>query len=161
VWVEGEISNFKVYGSGHVYFTLKDAGAQIRAVLFRNRTRRIRFEPKDGLHVMAFGAVEVYAQRASTRSSSSCWSRGSRRAPARVRAAQGAPGRGGTLRRRRKRTLPRFPRRIGIVTSPSGAAIKGHAARDRPPVRRAAHRHRPARVQGDGAAEEIAQASVT
>src|SRR5215475_4136258 len=63
VWVEGEISNFKVYGSGHAYFTLKDQDAQLRAVLFRNRTRRIRFEPKDGLHVLAFGSLEVYAQR--------------------------------------------------------------------------------------------------
>ena len=63
VWVEGEISNFKVYGSGHAYFTLKDEGAQLRAVLFRNRVRRIRFEPADGLHVLAFGAVEIYAQR--------------------------------------------------------------------------------------------------
>ncbi|HEU5319797.1 MAG TPA: exodeoxyribonuclease VII large subunit, partial [Methylomirabilota bacterium] len=63
VWVEGEISNFKVYGSGHAYFTLKDDAAQLRCVLFRNRTRRLRFEPADGLHVLAFGAVEVYAQR--------------------------------------------------------------------------------------------------
>ena len=63
VWVEGEVSNFKVYGSGHAYFTLKDEGAQLRCVLFRTRARRVRFEPKDGLSVMAFGAVEVYAQR--------------------------------------------------------------------------------------------------
>ncbi|HJR51487.1 MAG TPA: exodeoxyribonuclease VII large subunit, partial [Gemmatimonadales bacterium] len=49
VWVEGEISNFKVYSSGHAYFTLKDEGAQLRCVLFRNRGRRVRFEPKDGL----------------------------------------------------------------------------------------------------------------
>ena len=63
VWVEGEISNFKVYGSGHAYFTLKDQDAQLRAVLFRNRTGRIRFELKDGLHVLAFGSLEIYAQR--------------------------------------------------------------------------------------------------
>ena len=63
IWVEGEISNFKVYGSGHAYFTLKDANAQMRAVLFRNRARRIRFEPGDGLHVLAMGSVEVYPQR--------------------------------------------------------------------------------------------------
>ena len=63
VWVEGEISNFKVYGSGHAYFTLKDEGAQLRCVLFRTRARRVRFEPRDGLHVMGFGAVEIYAQR--------------------------------------------------------------------------------------------------
>jgi len=65
VWVEGEISNFRLYGSGHAYFTLKDAESQIRAVLFRNRGRRIRFEPADGLHVMAFGSIEVYPSAAS------------------------------------------------------------------------------------------------
>ena len=63
VWVEGEISNFKVYGSGHAYFTLKDEGSQLRCVLFRTRVRRVRFEPRDGLHVLAFGAVEIYPQR--------------------------------------------------------------------------------------------------
>ena len=63
VWVEGEISNFRVYGSGHAYFTLKDEGAQVRGVLFRNRMRRIRFEPGDGQHVLAFGSLEVYATR--------------------------------------------------------------------------------------------------
>ncbi len=60
IWVEGEISNFRFYGSGHAYFTLKDADSQIRAVLFRNRGRRIKFEPADGLHVMAFGSIEIY-----------------------------------------------------------------------------------------------------
>ena len=63
VWVEGEISNFRLYGSGHAYFTLKDEAAQVRAVLFRNRTRRLRFEPRDGQYVLAFGSFEVYALR--------------------------------------------------------------------------------------------------
>src|SRR2546430_17180986 len=63
VWVEGEISNFRLYGSGHTYFTLKDADAQLRCVLFRTRAQRIRFQPADGLHVVAFGSVEVYAQQ--------------------------------------------------------------------------------------------------
>src|SRR5262245_26640188 len=63
VWVEGEVSNFRLYGSGHAYFTLKDEGAQLRAVLFRNRMRRLRFEPGDGQYLLAFGSLEVYAQR--------------------------------------------------------------------------------------------------
>ena len=63
VWVEGEVSNFRLYGSGHAYFTLKDEQAQIRAVMFRTRTRHLRFEPADGQHVLAFGSLEVYAQR--------------------------------------------------------------------------------------------------
>ena len=59
----GRDPNFKVYGSGHAYFTLKDEGAQLRCVLFRSRARRVRFEPEDGLQVLAFGGLEVYAQR--------------------------------------------------------------------------------------------------
>src|SRR4029453_7951370 len=63
LWVEGEISNLRVHTSGHVYFTLKDEEAQVRAVLFRSRGRRLRFEPADGLHVLAFGRLDVYAVR--------------------------------------------------------------------------------------------------
>ena len=68
VWVEGEISNFRLYASGHAYFTLKDAGAQLPAALFRTRVRRLRFEPRDGMHVLAFGSIEVYAQRGGRKS---------------------------------------------------------------------------------------------
>ena len=63
VWVQGEISNLRIPGSGHAYFTLKDETAQLRAVLFRNRGRRIRFEPEDGMQVLAFGGLDVYAAR--------------------------------------------------------------------------------------------------
>ena len=63
VWVEGEISNLRVPSSGHAYFTLKDEGAQLSAVLFRGRGRRVRFEPEDGMHVLAFGGLDVYAAR--------------------------------------------------------------------------------------------------
>src|SRR5262249_1606988 len=63
LWVEGEIPNLRVHTSGHVYFTVKDEEAQIRAVLFRSRVRRVRFEPTDGLHVLAFGRLDVYAVR--------------------------------------------------------------------------------------------------
>src|SRR4029434_1832552 len=63
VWVEGEISNLRTPGSGHAYFTLKDETAQLRAVLFRNRGRRIRFEPEDGMKVLAFGGLDLYPPR--------------------------------------------------------------------------------------------------
>src|SRR5438034_804977 len=72
VWVEGEISNFRLYGSGHTYFTLKDADAQLRCVLFRTRAQRIRFQPADGLHVVAFGSVEVYARSEERRVGTEC-----------------------------------------------------------------------------------------
>ena len=161
VWVEGEVSNFRSTASGHAYFTLKDEGAQLRCVLFRSRARRrVRFEPEDGLHVMAFGAVEVYAQRGEYQLVVELLEpQGRRRATAGLRAAQGAAGRRGALRRRRrKRPLPRFPRKIGIVTSPSGAALRDMLQRSSAGASaRFTSCWRPARVQGDGAAAEVAQ----
>ena len=158
VWVEGEISNFKVYGSGHAYFTLKDETAQLRCVLFRTRARRVRFEPKDGLHVMAFGSVELYAQRGEYQLVVELLE------PKGLGALQLAfeqlkerLTREGLFDVRRKRPLPRFPRKIGIVTSPSGAALRDML---RVIGRRFGEIHivvAPARVQGDGAAAEVAQ----
>ena len=158
VWVEGEISNFKVYGSGHAYFTLKDETAQLRAVLFRTRARRIRFEPKDGLHVMAFGSVEIYAQRGEYQlvvellepKGLGALQLAFEQLKARLHAE-------GLFSAARKRPLPRFPRKIGIVTSPSGAALRDML---RVIGRRFGAIHivvAPARVQGEGAAAEVAQ----
>ena len=158
VWVEGEISNYRLYGSGHAYFTLKDADAQLRAVLFRNRMRRIRFEPADGLHVMAFGSVEVYPQRGEYQlvvellepKGLGALQLAFEQLKARLQAE-------GLFDPARKRELPRFPRKIGIVTSTSGAAIRDML---RVIGRRFGELHiviAPCRVQGEGAAEEIAQ----
>ena len=158
VWVEGEISNFKVYGSGHAYFTLKDEGAQLRCVLFRNRARRVRFEPQDGLHVMAFGAVEVYAQRGEYQLVVELLEpRGLGALQLAFEQLKERLQAEGLFRPTRKRSLPRFPRKIGIVTSPSGAALRDML---RVISRRFGEIHivvAPARVQGDGAAAEVAQ----
>ncbi|MBI2218244.1 MAG: exodeoxyribonuclease VII large subunit [Candidatus Rokubacteria bacterium] len=158
VWVEGEISNFKVYGSGHAYFTLKDAQAQVRAVLFRNRTRRIRFEPRDGQHVLAFGAIEVYAQRGEYQLVVELLEpRGLGALQLAYEQLKSRLAAEGLFDQGRKRPLPRFPRTIGIVTSPSGAAIRDML---RVIGRRFGELHiviAPARVQGEGAAEEIAR----
>jgi exodeoxyribonuclease VII large subunit len=158
VWVEGEVSNFKVYGSGHAYFTLKDEGAQLRCVLFRNRARRVRFEPKDGLSVMAFGAVEVYAQRGEYQLVIELLEpRGLGALQLAFEQLKERLAAEGLFDARRKRPLPRFPRKIGIVTSPSGAALRDML---RIIGRRFGEVHivlAPARVQGDGAAAEVAQ----
>jgi exodeoxyribonuclease VII large subunit len=158
VWVEGEISNFRVYGSGHAYFTLKDETAQVRAVLFRNRMRRIRFEPGDGQHVLAFGSLEVYAQRGEYQLVVELLEpRGLGALQLAFEQLKARLAAEGLFAEDRKRALPRFPRRIGIVTSPSGAAVRD--------ILRIIDRRfdglsiviAPARVQGDGAAAEIAQ----
>jgi exodeoxyribonuclease VII large subunit len=159
VWVEGEISNFKIYGSGHAYFTLKDEGAQIRAVLFRNRTRRLRFEPADGQHVLAFGSLEVYAQRGEYQLVVELLEpRGLGALQLAFEQRKARLSAEGLFEGARKRPLPRFPRKIGIATSPSGAALRDML---RVLGRRFAGLHiviAPCRVQGEGAAAEIAQA---
>jgi exodeoxyribonuclease VII large subunit len=158
VWVEGEISNFKIYGSGHCYFTLKDANAQIRAVLFRNRARRIRFEPGDGLHVLAMGSVEVYPQRGEYQLVVELLEpRGLGALQLAFEQLKARLSAEGLFDDARKRALPRYPRKIGIVTSPSGAAIRDML---RVIGWRFGELHivlAACRVQGDGAAEEIAQ----
>ena len=67
LWVEGEISNFVAHTSGHFYFSMKDAGAQLRCVMFRGANQRLRFRPEDGIHCAAFGRITVYESRALVR----------------------------------------------------------------------------------------------
>jgi exodeoxyribonuclease VII large subunit len=161
MWVEGEISNLRTPGSGHAYFTLKDEGAQISAVLFRGRGRRVRFELEDGMQVLAFGGLDVYAARGQYQLVVEMME------PKGLGALQLAFEQlkrkleaEGLFEEARKRPLPAFPRVIGIVTSPTGAAI-----RDMLNIigRRFADLHiliTPVRVQGDEAPAEIVQALV-
>jgi exodeoxyribonuclease VII large subunit len=161
MWVEGEISNLRTPGSGHAYFTLKDEGAQISAVLFRGRGRRVRFELEDGMQVLAFGGLDVYAARGQYQLVVEMME------PKGLGALQLAFEQlkrkleaEGLFEESRKRPLPAFPRVIGIVTSPTGAAI-----RDMLNIigRRFADLHiliTPVRVQGDEAPGEIVQALV-
>ena len=159
VWVEGELSNSHRWKTGHLYFTLKDGNAQIRGVMFRSALRYLRFEPEDGLHVVARGRVSVYEPKGEYQLVAEHFE------PVGVGARQLAFDR---LRQRldaeglfdpaRKRALPALPRRIGIVTSLDGAAL-----RDVLTVlgRRFPTAHlviSPTRVQGDGAAREITDA---
>jgi exodeoxyribonuclease VII large subunit len=125
VWVEGEISNLRTPGSGHAYFTLKDEGAQLSAVLFRGRGRRVRFDLEDGMQVLAFGGLDVYAARGQYQLVVEMME------PKGLGALQLAFEQlkrkleaEGLFDEGRKRRLPAFPRVIGVVTSPTGAAIR-------------------------------------
>jgi exodeoxyribonuclease VII large subunit len=157
ILLEGEISNFKAAPSRHLYFTLKDERAQIRCVCFANQARLLRFRPEDGQHVIARGSITVYEPRGEYQLSVTSLE------PVGLGALQLAfeqlkqkLEKEGLFDPARKKPLPMLPRRIGLVTSPSGAAVRDILRILR---RRFPNLHLllfPVRVQGEGAAEEIA-----
>jgi exodeoxyribonuclease VII large subunit len=159
VWIEGELSNCRIWTTGHMYFTLKDAGAQIRGAMFRMAMSRLRFKPHDGLRVVARGRVSVYDPKGEYQIV--CEHLEPEGLGARQLAFEQLKKRlaaEGLFDPRRKRALPVLPRKIGIVTSLDGAAIRDIIKVLR---RRYANAHiviRPARVQGEGAGLEIARA---
>jgi len=159
VWVEGELSNCRIWNTGHAYFTLKDASSQVRGVIFRTALRYLRFKPTDGLRVVARGRVSVYEPKGEYQLVCEHME------PQGLGALQLAFDQ---LKKRlegeglfdgaRKRPLPALPRKIGIVTSLDGAVIRDII---KVLARRYANVHliiRPVRVQGEGAAGEIATA---
>ncbi len=159
VWVEGELSNCRLWNTGHLYFTLKDSSCQIRGVIFRSALRYLKFKPADGLRVIARGRVSVYEPKGEYQlvcehlepHGLGALQLAFEQLKKRLQAE-------GLFDPNRKRLLPALPRKIGVVTSLDGAAI-----RDIIKVlgRRYANAQlviRPARVQGEGAALEIARA---
>lgn len=159
VWIEGEISNCRPWHTGHLYFTLKDEGAQIKAVMFRSAVRALRFRPEDGLGVLVRGRVGVYDPKGEYQvvcdqmepQGLGALQLAFEQLKKRLQAE-------GLFDAARKRPLPALPRRIGIVTSLDGAALRDI-------IKVITRRHpnvslviRPARVQGEGAALEIARA---
>lgn len=125
VTVEGEISNCRPASSGHLYFTLKDRGAMLQAVMFRYRTRGLGFEPADGMLVRARGSVTVYAARGQYQLLVEGMERaGTGDILAMLEERKRALAAEGLFDEERKKPLPRFPSRIAVVTSPTGAAIR-------------------------------------
>ncbi|MBI5656372.1 MAG: exodeoxyribonuclease VII large subunit [Geobacter sp.] len=159
VWVEGEVSNLATPQSGHIYLTLKDAGAQLKCVLFRAAARSLRFKIRDGMRLIVRGRISVFAQRGDYQLIAEYME------PQGIGALQLAflqlkerlAGEG-LFAEARKKPIPRLPRRIGVVTSPTGAAIHDIlTVLDR----RFANIEVlliPVKVQGEGAAAEIASA---
>jgi exodeoxyribonuclease VII large subunit len=159
VWVSGEISNFSRPQSGHCYLTLKDDRAQIRAVLWRTAASRLRFELEDGLEVICQGSLDVYAPRGSYQLViRQIEPKGIGALELALRKLKEKLTAEGLFDAARKRPLPRFPRRIAFVTSPTGAAIRDFLEVLRRRWRGADVFVVPVRVQGDGAAQEIAAA---
>ena len=155
LWVNGEISNLKKYPSGHYYFTLKDPGSEIRAVMFAHSRQRIDFEPKENMKVSAFGSVDMYVQRGAYQFVVESMR------PAGVgdlylafEALKKKLEAEGLFEESRKRPLPRYPRTIGVVTSEKGAVIHDiittSGSRFPADILLA-----PAMVQGEGAAASI------
>ena len=158
-WVEGEISNFRTSSAGHAYFTLKDETAQLKAVLFKGKGRRIRFEPEDGLQVLAFGGLDLYAPRGEYQLVVELLEpKGLGALQLAFEQLKAKLAAEGLFDPERKRPLPRFPRKIGVVTSPGGAAVRDILQII---ARRFADLHiviAPVRVQGDEAPGEIVEA---
>jgi len=159
VWVQGEVSNYKLHPSGHQYFTLKDARAQIACVIFRNTMAPLRQPLSDGAQVQVYANVSVFEARGQYQLSVQIIQpRGLGVLQAKFEALKRKLDAEGLFDAARKRNLPKFPKRIGIVTSPTGAAIRDmlNVLRRRAPWLQILIN--PVRVQGTGAAQEIAVA---
>src|SRR2546423_15312641 len=162
IWLEGELSNFSAPSSGHWYFSLKDREAQIRCAMFRTQNTRVGFTPKAGQHVVVRGRVTMYEARGDYQLIAEHMEEAGvgalKREFERLKAKLTAEG---LFAPERKRSLPRFPQRIGVITSPSGAALRDilHVlARRFPPAAVLVY---PAAVQGAAAAPALVAALQT
>lgn len=159
VWVAGEVSNFTRASSGHWYFTLKDTGAQLRAVMFRGINLRLKFDPRDGLEVIARGRLTVYDPRGDYQLIvEELQPKGIGAAELALRQLKEKLLGKGYFDPRRKKPLPRFPKRVGLIASATGAAVRDMVElfAQRWPLTELVIR--PSRVQGETAAAEIAAA---
>ena len=159
VWVEGEISNFKDHSSGHWYFTLKDENAQLRAKCFRSTNTRIRFRPANGLKVRARGKLSVYAPRGEYELVVDALDPvGAGALRIAFEQLRDRLQKEGLFAKELKRPLPVFPRRVGVVTSPTGAAIRDILNVISRRTRTVHVLFSPAKVQGESAGPDIARA---
>jgi exodeoxyribonuclease VII large subunit len=156
-WVRGEVSNLRIQASGHVYFSLKDAGAQLRAVLFRGDAARQTTRLREGGQVVVYGEVSVYEARGEYQLiARAVMDDGTGRLQREFEALKARLAAEGLFASERKRALPRLPETVGFVTSPTGAAVQDFLRI----LTRRGWRGRvvvlPAKVQGEGAAAEVA-----
>lgn len=159
IWVEGELSNFRHHSSGHMYFTLKDESAELDAVMFETANAYLQFEPTDGMKVLAYGQVTLYERRGRYQLEvEEMRPAGIGRLQLEFERLKAKLQAEGLFDERFKVQIPAFPQRIGVITSPEGAAIRdiiSVISRKFPSVELLLF---PVKVQGEGAAEEIAAA---
>jgi exodeoxyribonuclease VII large subunit len=159
VHVQGELSNCKLYPSGHIYFTLKDSGAVISAVMFKNSCRSLKFQPKDGKLVLVSGQIQVYPPKGNYQLVAGTMEElaGTGDILAMLERRKQKFAEEGLFDEARKKAIPRFPETVGVVTSPGGAAIRDILQI----LSRRAHGLRvivlPCQVQGAEAAPQIAR----
>src|SRR3989338_2402035 len=159
VWVEGEISNFSLSQSGHMYFNLKDAKSSLRCVFFRGANSGLKFSLKDGLQAIAFGRINVYAPSGQYQLNiQRIEPKGAGALQLAFEQLKEKLAKEGVFEESHKRPLPGLPLRVGVVTSPTGAAIRDilNILKRRAPFVKIILN--PVRVQGQGAGEEIARA---
>ncbi|HOP08191.1 MAG TPA: exodeoxyribonuclease VII large subunit [candidate division Zixibacteria bacterium] len=158
VWIEGEISNYVHHSSGHRYFNLKDAHANLRATIWRSAGSALKFEPENGQKVLAFGDITVYEKGGSYQlNCRKLVPVGVGELELAFRQLHEKLTAEGLFEEDRKKPIPAYPRRIGVVTSPTGAAIRDIiqiSGRRNPAVELIIY---PAKVQGDGAETTIAR----
>lgn len=159
IWVEGEISNFVLHSSGHMYFSLRDANASLKCAMFRRANEKLKFKPKDGMKVIAFGSVSVYEARGDYQLIiEEIEPKGIGALQLQFQQLKEKLQKEGLFDEAHKIPIPFLPTRIGIVTSPTGAAIRD--------ILNIALRRfqnieiiiNPVKVQGDSAKDEIADA---
>jgi exodeoxyribonuclease VII large subunit len=159
VWVAGEVSNLTRASSGHVYLSLKDESALMRAVIWRGTAAQLAIDPADGLQVVVHGRLEVYAPRGTYQLTiDRLHALGTGTLEAQLRRLRDALDREGLFAPARKRRIPAFPRRIALVTSPTGAAIADFLTALFARWKGSEVIVVPSRVQGAGAADELATA---
>ena len=159
VWVAGEVSNLTRASSGHVYLSLKDDGALLRGVVWRSTAASLAIEPADGMAVVCHGRIEVYAPRGTYQLTiDRLHALGTGTLEAQLRKLHARLAAEGLFALERKRPIPPFPRRIALVTSPTGAAIADFLQTLSSRWNGSEVIVVPSRVQGSGAAEELAAA---
>ena len=156
VWLEGEISNYRPAESGHLYFTIKDSAAQVRVVMFRTQARLLRFKPENGMQIVARGRVTVYEARGELQLLAEYLEpKGAGVLQVAFEQLKARLAEEGLFDAARKRPIPALPRRVGVITSPRGAAV-----RDIINVLRRRHESLhvliyPAQMQGEAAPAEV------